>query len=393
MEEIIKICQQLKKLSKCEHCGGIVLNGTCKYCRSKSQESIDLINKLKSLLGEKQSFDVLAELVNIKNLEIPFVNDILETKKGNIKIVTQICMDFGDYDKVINLISKDNSHEFVNPDFFIKIFKEYLDGKFDKFDEETYIKFMEIYISRILKLSGFKTLVNRTPKIRFVSSEQIANLQPLKNSSCHGLCVPTLSGDKIYLNRDAFLRLRFENPLFNMRTIYHELEHIVQKNFYKNPERYNLCGLLIAKDMQLRDVIPNYYNENYSILPAEIDAEYNAIQCVIGDIKQLGLQNKELEEEAQNLGKIITNFVRFIDGKETTVDELFDTYVNDVSCLKECPILNLQYKDANGVLTKKTKEEILASMPENMTPEMNFLSRYLTKPEDFSIDLETTKKI
>jgi len=113
-----------------------------------------------------------------------------------------------------------------------------------------------------------------------------------KKDGTIGLCCKRLNSNIIYFNRDSFIKNRSKIPHENMLTIYHELQHIIQLNYYCNPERFCLCGLFMAKDKALEKVIENYYDENYEFCADEADANYEGILALGNHINDLNEANK-----------------------------------------------------------------------------------------------------
>ncbi len=59
--------------------------------------------------------------------------------------------------------------------------------------------------------------------------------------------------------------------------------------------------------------------------------------------------NKRIQENLT----LIEDENRIINGKESTVSEIFDSLNKDISLLKNYPILNLEYKEKRGILFLK----------------------------------------
>lgn len=381
--EIITICSELKKLSHCAGCGAKVKNGICTWCGNIYERYAELSKRLEEILqNKKQPFKVLAELVNIYDLEIPVVNALVDERLELMQSFLTTKLDNNEYNDMINMLSKDNASMVVNPDYFFQIAKKYFCGEILDMDDETYMKFIKIYTKNILEKSQFKSLYDRTPKVEFASGEEIKQvLEASKTNidfSPHGLCVATPYGERILLNRESFLESRKSGTFENIITVYHELQHLVQKSYSKVPERFNLIGLIQAKDKVLTSLLPTYYNENYELVAFENDAESNAYMAMANDLEALGLSSLDLRERANKKVNLLFNRVRFINGEESTVDKLFDQYVTDPTVLEKYPILKLQYRIANGKITRIPPEEIAGMTNGDLTPELKVIYEYIS---------------
>ena len=381
--EIINICRELKKLSHCKCCGGDVISGICNCCGNINERSGELIDKLKELLkNDKQPFPVLAELINIHDLEIPFVNSLISSRIETMKTFLAYKLEQNEYADIINLLSKDNASLVVDPNYFFKIAEKYFCGEIPNMDDETYLKFVQIYTKNILEKSNFKSLYDRVPKVEFVSAEEIKKAQEDSNTNlsfvAHGLCIVTRYGERILLNSESFLSTREISPFQNIITIYHELQHLVQKNYSRTPSRYNVVGLMSAKDKVLEKIFPNYYDENYELVAFENDAEYNAYMAMANDLVALRLNPLDFPTKATMHANLLSNRTRFINGKEDTLDNLFDQYVSDPNILIEYPILTLEYKIEGGKIVRKTPEETASIINQDATPELKAIYQYIS---------------
>ena len=189
-------------------------------------------------------------------------------------------------------------------------------------------------------------------------------------ATCNGICDDEGYKVTIYLNKEIFLNRRETDYMENIETIYHEFEHIVQKQFYTNPNKFSLSGFLMAKDNCLVEILENYYQENYAFLTAELDAECNGYLALANDLEALGLNPQDMRNLAQKNYNLLFSDIRFLNGENTTLDILFDKYVTDTKLLNKYPILKLQYKELDGKIVKKSIEEIREEMsdglPENI---------------------------
>ena len=359
--EIVDTCKKIKKF-KCRGCGGqIGLDGRCTgNCGNKYPEFVELIEKLKGLLYDhKVTFEAFAELVNIRNLKIPEVEDVIVKRTPKIQHFVDYCTEHNEYGPIINLLLKANCETITNPDYFYHIYYQYFAGKLDNLSDDDYIKFLELFAKRYMALSEFKTFTNHTPVVDFISNKEMVELSSKKgaNVTTCGVCV---SGNFIHLNRDNFINNRFNNKEENIITIFHEFQHVIEPNNYTNPKHFRIVGLWMAKDNILRNLMPNYYKENYSLLATELSAEYNGQLFTMTDAQQFGLNSSISKDKLEQL-KMQINSIRMVNGEPHELDEIFDhfLYLFDATVLDRYPILNLEYKlNTNGKLEAKSIEEI-----------------------------------
>ncbi len=133
-----------------------------------------------------------------------------------------------------------------------------------------------------------------------------------------------------------------------------------------------------AKDKALEEVFPNYYDENYELVAFENDAESNAYMAMANDLVALRLNPLDFPIKATMHANLLSNRIRFINGKEDTLDNLFDQYVSDPNILAEYPILTLEYKVEGGKMVRKTPEEIASIINQDATPELKAIYQYIS---------------
>ena len=358
--EIIETCQKLKKMSICANCRDkLPPYGCCRHCKTPYAEYVKLGEKLESLLSDHNlPFSVLVELVNIRDLGFLFVDEIIKEKKGSILEVIDTFAKMGDYAPAINLLSKDNSDSIIDPNYFATIYQEYYNGQLDKLSDDDFIKFFEILAKRIVAVYGLKTITNHAPQISFVPREEINKKSHDSTKETFGNC--NVIRNTICLNRDAFLDRRSGDKTLNVITIYHEFSHLCTPQFYREPRYYSMLALLMAKDAVLDRLMPNYYGENYDILPEELNAKYAGYRSAMLDMKMLGFTPTISEEDLKTF-EYAAGSKRRMNGKIFEIDEVFDHFLPLInkSCLEQYPILGLEFKaSSDGKLEHKTLEEI-----------------------------------
>ena len=383
--EIIKLCTELKHSNHCPGCGGNIENGTCAFCGRPNEKSVELIRSLEALLhSETYPLEALMELVNIYDLKIPFVNAIVDAKKDSISMALAFLQEQNRYDETINMLSKDNSDMVLNPNCFYGIAREYLSGDI-KMEEGSFIQFMKLYVKKILESGNFKSLYQKTPTVKFATTDEMDRVHKASEDTIvHGLCAKSPTGDTVYLHDQSFLTRRNSEPHENVVTIYHELQHLIQPSYYKTPERFNLIGLMMAKEEAIRNIIPNYKDENYEHMAVELDANANAYMALASDLESLGLDPLNYRGIAEVLFDKILDTRRTLNGEETTLDNLFDTLVKDPEVLNAYPILELQYKNIDGNIVKKSLEELQTELNGTTNPKLKVIYEYLMGNIEFT---------
>lgn len=383
--EIIKLCTELKHSNHCPGCGGNIENGTCAFCGRPNEKSVELINSLETLFhSETYPLEVLMELVNIYDLKIPFVNAIVDAKKDRISMALAFLQEQNRYDETINMLSKDNSGMILNPNCFYGIARGYLSGDI-KMGEGSFIQFMKLYVKKILESGNFKSLYQKTPTVKFATTDEMDRVHKAsENTIVHGLCAKSPTGDTVYLHDQSFLTRRNSEPHENVVTIYHELQHLIQPSYYKTPERFNLIGLMMAKEEAIRNIIPNYKDENYEHMAVELDANANAYMALASDLESLGLDPLNYRGIAEVLFDKILDTRRTLNGEETTLDNLFDALVKNPEVLNAYPILTLQYKNIDGNIVKKSLEELQTELNGTTNPKLKIIYEYLMGNTEFT---------
>ncbi len=363
-KNILQVIKNLQGLMKCSSCGAEVENGICSFCGSKREydKTQKLVQELESLLLKNGiSFKIFIELLNIKDLNIPFINRVINENKAYYRRYLKEKYEGKEYNEVIDLLTKKNADYIADIDtlFSDLALRFYTEGT-NSLSDESYIKFIEFYISRVLEFSNFRDLNNRVPKIEFVTNKEITKASRTKDKTkiTHGLCSRCNDSYYIRINKEWILANK-SKPLHNsIVAIYHELQHVVQENYYRNPGRYCLTGYLIAMDAIIDDKIKGYYNENYDKLPMEANAEYWACYILKNDLLTLGIYKGELEKSLQNLFLLSVNTHRTIEGKQVEIDDIFDGMSIPNSALSEYPILSLGYNIDGKNLVKKSAKEL-----------------------------------
>lgn len=390
--EIIKTCQELSKLSTCRCCGGEVEHGVCKWCKTDNEQFRYLVDYLKTLLETTSiDFDIYIELLNIKNINEDFIDSLVKENLQRIKSdITKDALN-GDYKSLIKLLSKKNCEVIVNPtEAFRMVAIEHFKGKLKNIDDDTYILFIKLYAQRIIESSNLKTIVGKLINVDFINNEAMEKLFKSQNAKTFGCCIVSETMDAIRFNQDEFLKNKKENPTDNISTIYHEIQHLIQRKYYTVSEYYCYTGLLIAKDDIIEEVIDSYYHENYNLLPVEANANYYACQILSGELENCGLDNSYYSKGEARYKEMCFNEYRSLNGKIKSVDEIFieiitkPNLVNPETILKKYPIIGLEYKIADGQLVKRSKIELIEALNNEDNSEIRFIYQSLLSSMEFS---------
>lgn len=357
MIENILLCKP-----NCSSCGGEKDKGVCIYCGEKDSELETYINNINTKLN------YLIEILNKiedENIEMNLLfNNLLKIKKYNIELVNNILDKYNYKNKIIFILDKINQNKSLDD---IEI--NYLKCLIENNELETNKMLIDICVIGI-----FKSQIN----VDFESFKQlftnhISELLKGKSNLSHCKFKENLTADDekmngcvinniVFLN-EKLLKEFYEGKNFKLiQTIFHELQHINQGKLIKSGN-VNLSIINLIKEKILRENLPNYYDENYSIILSEVDAEYYGLQNMLNYFEQLGIKlnskTKQIfEEEIQtNLSKMNIK-KRTINGKETTIDSLFNEYIKDKpELLNKYKQLEYLYKIEKNEVVQKTFDD------------------------------------
>ena len=378
--ELVSICHGLNLLSKCSCCGGTVCHRKCDSCGKDYSLILEgLLNRLNTILKNTEiNFEIFIELLNIRHLGESFIEETINKNESRIRNFIADDMQNNNFNTLVKLLSKNNCDSLLDSSFFVNLLAiMHLGGNLSNLDDDNYVLFIEMFVKNILKNSQIKNLIGKYPTIKIVSQDVFLFNSPEKTCGF----VYYLPNDNILVfNRDIFLKQKSSNPIANVITIYHELQHIIQRNYYKVPESYTYEGLLMAKDEVICLIIKNYYRQNYAILPCEADANYRAYTTIANDLELLGMNNDFYLEQIPTYQRLCFNERRILDKKTLSINELFEMILDRVDISKiltDFPIIGLEYTISNGTLIKKSKEEIEMSLQNETNPNVIFIYKQI----------------
>ena len=162
--------------------------------------------------------------------------------------------------------------------------------------------------------------------------------------------------NNIFLKRENVLELR-NGKIDIIRTIFHELEHVKQNYMLEHNDISYRTYLTLMDEIVSYKIGNNYYKDNYEYIFTELDARMKAEFDLYDYLSEYC--PKILDNEFDN---IIDNVLqcekdslvnyRIVNGTKYDLEELFDTIIyNDISLLKQCPILYFYYNQDGSKIT------------------------------------------
>ena len=154
---------------------------------------------------------------------------------------------------------------------------------------------------------------------------------------------------EVLLYQNCIDRFNNYNAFDFFSTLFHESIHAVQFHLW-NSNKISFESLFQIKDYLLKNIIPNYYQDNYKFIFYEVEAYLNEgditlnyMQCFKYQITKDMIEKKETPEKIFN--KIISNIsIRKVNGEYDDLFNLFDKHIKDnPKWLKKFPMLNVEY--------------------------------------------------
>lgn len=352
---ILKICEEISKNKKCSGCGASKYdNCICLYCGSKNNNLETLISELIHIIKEKENFTnrELASLFSLKDLNINEVNSILDNCDVNKFLNTK-------YKWLIeNKYGNDMTSE--NAQIFVALIESNSVSKDIK-------NFMITVLTRYM-IKGKLNVSNDSKKIIIKHLTEMYMEGKVKNPECIFSKLEDANGDNLYslirldervideyLKKGAYAKI--------LMLIFHECTHTYQRYYIKSGEMINYLLLLQTKEIIISNRYKTYYDDNYYLFSQETEARYMEYKGLIDylDVLKLSLSKEDYDFCKQMMIKEIENTKdenRILNGKITTVDEIFDYIELSVEDLNRYPLLNIEYKIEDGKVVKKDKEEL-----------------------------------
>ena len=166
-----------------------------------------------------------------------------------------------------------------------------------------------------------------------------------------------------YKESDVDKLLNENNYIELLRLVFHECTHTFQHFYIHTGSLINGLLFLQTKEQVIRDNYPNYYKENYNSYLEEVEARYSEYRSLLEIMSVFGLKmsdkangviNTEMEKENEKF----EDRKRVFNGKDTTLDEMFNSIELTDDDLHKYPLLNIQYKIENGQVVEKSVDEL-----------------------------------
>ena len=376
--DAMKIILEIKKNSRCPNCGGSFHNSTCIYCNSLNPLLEEKIKQLKDMTDEvikninpnDEKFNIfLSALYALDNID--FINELL-TKY--------------DYFSKMDKLYKDITDRIIKDEKITKEEIPYVEGIILRNDINEANKGTTNYIANYFIRAILYNNLNheQTPIISYeIFEEMIKNYTTniMKNtygypsSTCEILPseeYKRIDEDSLVLGDNIANMVRFNEDIIKALYYYgntefievfnHELRHSYQYKEVFSGHEVSLLGMIATKDKILRDLLPNYYQENYKAISYEKDAFAIGIQSRLMALEIFGLEAINKHEQMQEVVKYqnsLFDIKRLDNGVDIELDELFNkTIINTPTILKRYPQLNYLYKLDNNIVLPKTIEEL-----------------------------------
>ena len=168
---------------------------------------------------------------------------------------------------------------------------------------------------------------------------------------------------RIRLDREKLIALiQDKNYVQVLELVFHECTHTYQKYLINVEKEISCNALKQVKEELIRGQVEGYYDENYLKYSSEVDARYCGSDFTKQYLESLGLtvDDSHFEEVKKREMLLLNDETRTIKGVQTTVDEAFSMFVVDASFLALFPVLMVQYKNNNGRIEPKSREEMLS---------------------------------
>lgn len=225
-------------------------------------------------------------------------------------------------------------------------------------------KYKDIPMSFKLKLCNSLTnfiLKNSTNDEKYYSKVSTYNTD--KNSYAHFTNHLFNSKDCfINLNRNKIKKLiDNEDYVYLLETINHECVHALNHYSYEILKEVNTKNMILVKETIINFTNNKYYDDNYNVYLDEVIARSISYTYTKMYLEALGFKfvnNSNYEDKIKKEKEKLHCDERKLNGETVTVDEAFDKCVKEASWLSKYPILNIEYKNVNKKLERKSLDEI-----------------------------------
>ena len=352
LNRITELCETIKSCS-CKMCSGSFDKDTCIYCGKKDENLSKLEDELIQLLSNLQEINMntLLNIHSIKDFNIDIVTDIL--KQNDFESIlnnkySELINKKGDYtneDQAFMFHFVDNNIDINN--FLDILMKELITNKLNLNTSKKMSLLKRFAENIVLSETFFKPHIN------------VTNIHD-----------PSAVGGSFngYINFDEeYIRecLKKQDYLNILKLIFHECTHTKQRADMKNPKIFSYKLLVQSKEEVIRMMNKSYYNDNYYLYFNEVDARYNGVIRTYMYLESLGIPLQDsivnkMEQDLVNEKLNMKNEDRKINDAYINVHKIFESILSTVPInkLTQFPGLVVQYKEQDGKLVKKTREEL-----------------------------------
>lgn len=164
---------------------------------------------------------------------------------------------------------------------------------------------------------------------------------------------------QVFLCRELVQKLYYSGDYRIVKNIFHEACHVKQFKRIKIDNEYDKFLLKQIKEEIISYYYPNYYNDNYSRISFETEAELFAITEFLKLIKKFGIEFKDgkhpFTKSIENILKFVSDNSRITANGIQSIDEIFDSIVvHHKEVFDMYPQLMREYEILfGGIISKK----------------------------------------
>lgn len=392
----------------CPSCGGeIQLNHNfCPFCKNKLGEFAEKFKEIESILRENLTVDIPLNIENSFNLITLYsiknqvTSKILANFLEQQKVIDKINYFIEEVNKKIvsnQKLNLEEDHIYYNllqnkliPEN--KIYSKYIIKKvFLKepiVSQEVFFEIIKKMVIAELKLYNSNRLSNYEPKCI------IKNLNLGENSKTTYTGGEAFGYKIIYLDTKVMQDL-YKGNILSFQIILHEIYHVIDK--IDKITGVFTCDIVrqikedIIRECEIKEAIkiqmnPKFYNNNYSVISNEKDAQIKSFIFLLRFLDELGLSltqefKEDIQEQIKQELKQKENLLRNVENNPNftediaSIDEIFEFYIkNHPEYLKKYPQLTIGYIEEDNMVRLKTKSELLESYLNINNPE---ISKYI----------------
>jgi len=372
--KISNIINEASEHLKCRGCGSHTFNENfeCKYCLTHNPVLETIGNKVVDIFDKDMSSKIddetLIQLFNLSKIwKSPKIFEICS--KLNVENILRT-----KYQEVFSSIEQGSlSNE--QCEYLINLMENNIFVK----DEEDYtMYFCSILIRNLFYEQNDISLENKLLLVTQFTLSVMKSIHPNVNVAHVKFddLKPNVMGNSFFnyirlSKKDVVEALNKKNYIALLQLIFHECAHTFQYYQTRSKDGNYYLNLMIVKEEIIREKFPDYYRENYDKEFSEVDAYYSQMLFTLKYIDIIGIQISDDEKNyllalSKKFEQRFQDETRTLNGKKTTVSELFDLIEKDVRLINDYPVLGLEYKIENGSFERKTDEELLADYNERI---------------------------